>query len=201
MTTGGKRAPAALDAIVLAGGAGSRFGGAKLTTDLGGGTMLERALATAFAAPVRTVTVVWGADPAVLDITSRFASRSGEAWRLRLEHARDHAKGMSASLRVGVGALPRDCAGAFVFLGDMPRVPVDMAARLAPALQAGAWAVAPVCGGRRGHPVLFSSKLFTALGAQTGDVGAGKLLTALGDDLHLVETDDDGVLFDIDERP
>ena len=112
MTTGGKRAPAALDAIVLAGGAGSRFGGAKLTTDLGGGTMLERALATAFAAPVRTVTVVWGADPAVLEITSRFASRSGEAWRLRLEHARDHAKGMSASLRVGVGALPRDCAGA-----------------------------------------------------------------------------------------
>ncbi|MES2035708.1 MAG: NTP transferase domain-containing protein [Pseudomonadota bacterium] len=204
MTTGGTRqagAKSPLDAIVLAGGAGVRFGGGKLTVDLGDGTLLEQALAAAFAAPVRTVTVVWGADPAVLEVTSRFASRMGEAWRLRLVHAPDHAEGMAASLRAGVGALPRDSGGVFVFLGDMPRVPHAIAADLAAALTGTIWAAAPVRDGRRGHPVLFSSRLFPALAAQTGDRGASKLLDALGDDLALVETDDDGVLFDVDERP
>jgi len=194
----------ALDAILLAAGSGARFGGGKLTTglgDLGGGTLLDRAMATAWAAPVRTVSVVWGADPRVLEATSRFAASTGQAWRLRTVHARDHAEGMAASLRAGVAALPRDCAGAFVFLGDMPRVPHGIAAQLADALRAGAWAAAPVCGGQRGHPVLFSAKLFPALAAQTGDTGANKLLAALGDDLALVETDDDGVLFDVDTRP
>jgi molybdenum cofactor cytidylyltransferase len=105
---------------------------------------------------------------------------------------------MAASLRAGVAALPKDCAGAFVFLGDMPRVPNGIAARLAETLTGTVWAAAPVCQGRRGHPVLFSAKLFPALATQTGDRGAAKLLAALGDDLALVETNDDGVLFDVD---
>lgn len=197
MTTGAK-ATTALDAIVLAAGSGSRFGGAKLTTDLGDGTLLDRAMAAAWAAPVRTVSVVWGADPRVLEAVSKFAAGTGAAWRLRAVHARDHAEGMAASLRAGVAALPKDCAGAFVFLGDMPRVPHGIAAKLAKAMTGTVWAAAPVHEGRRGHPVLFSAKLFPALAAQTGDRGAGRLLEALGDDLALVETDDDGVLFDVD---
>lgn len=200
MTTGGTTTQRALDAIVLAAGSGSRFGGGKLTTDLGSGTLLDAALATAFAAPVRTVSVVWGADPRVLEATSRFAAGTGQAWRLRMVHARGHAEGMAASLRAGVAALPRDSAGAFVYLGDMPRIPQGIAAELAASLTGKVWAAAPVCNGRRGHPVLFSSKLYPALAAQTGDRGAARLLEALGDDLALVETTDDGVLFDVDER-
>jgi molybdenum cofactor cytidylyltransferase len=80
----------------------------------------------------------------------------------------------------------------------MPRVPHDLPAKLAAALAAGAWAAAPVHGERRGHPVLFGSKLFPVLKTQTGDRGAGKLLDALGADLALVPVDDPGVLFDVD---
>ncbi|ATQ41099.1 nucleotidyltransferase family protein [Caulobacter mirabilis] len=190
-----------LDAIVLAAGAGRRFGGSKLSTDLGGGPLLDGALAAAFAAPVRTVTVVWGADGRVLEVASRWASRNRQVERLRLVHAADHAEGMAASLRAGVAALPPRSAGVFVFLGDMPRVPHDLAARLAQTLDTAAWAAAPQCGGVRGHPVLFTAKLYPTLASQTGDRGAGRLLAALGDDLALVETRDDGVLFDVDERP
>jgi molybdenum cofactor cytidylyltransferase len=191
----------ALDAVVLAAGSGRRFGGGKLTSAWGQGVLLDAALAAAFAAPARTVSVVWGADGRVLEAASRFASRTGQAARLRMIHAADHAEGIAASLRAGVSGLPRDCRGAFIFLGDMPRVPHDLAGRLAEALRAGAWAAAPVFGERRGHPVLFGAKLFAVLKTQTGDQGAGKLLDALGDDLARIAVDDPGVLFDVDQPP
>ena len=190
----------ALDAVVLAAGAGKRFGGGKLTSPWGEGLLLDTALAAAFASPARTVNVVWGADGRVLEAASRFASRTGQAPRLRMIHAREHAEGMAASMRAGVEGLPGDCAGAFIFLGDMPKVPHDLPAKLAAALAGGAWAAAPVHGDRRGHQVLFGAKLFAVLKAQTGDRGAGKLLDALGPDLALVQVDDPGVLFDVDEK-
>ncbi|HEX7947277.1 MAG TPA: NTP transferase domain-containing protein, partial [Phenylobacterium sp.] len=48
--------------LVLAAGAGSRFGGGKLTAPFRDGVLLDGALAAAFAAPVRIVTLVTGAD-------------------------------------------------------------------------------------------------------------------------------------------
>ncbi|MDP1629986.1 MAG: nucleotidyltransferase family protein [Caulobacter sp.] len=189
----------ALEAVVLAAGAGVRFGGDKLTAPRAGGVLLASALAAAFAAPARAVTVVWGADPAVPETARRLAGQSGQTARLRLVHNPDHAEGMGASLRAGVAALPADSSGVFVFLGDMPRVPHAIAGQLADSLTRGS-AVAPLHGGRRGHPVLFDAALLPPLLASTGDQGAGRLLASLGDRLVLVTTDDDGVLFDVDTR-
>ena len=107
---------------------------------------------------------------------------------------------MGASLRAGIASLAPDAEGAFVFLGDMPRIPHDVAPRLVEALAAGARAAAPVREGRRGHPVLFSAELFPALLSLAGDRGAGWLLGAMTHGLTLVPTGDDGVLFDVDER-
>ncbi|MDO8295755.1 MAG: nucleotidyltransferase family protein [Caulobacter sp.] len=195
----GAEANRALEAIVLAAGAGSRFGGGKLTAPWGEGLLLDAALAAAFAAPVRSVTVVWGADQAVLAAASRYADRTGQSGRLHLAHNARHAEGMGASLRMGIASLPPDTTGVFVFLGDMPRIPHEVAPRLAEALAAGARAAAPVCDGRRGHPALFSAELFPALRSLAGDRGAGWLLNAMTHGLALVPTDDDGVLFDVDE--
>ena len=189
-----------LEAIVLAAGAGSRFGGGKLTASWGDGLLLDAALGAAFAAPVRSVTLVWGADPAVLEAASRYADRTGQSGRLHLVRNAQHAEGMGASLRTGVGGLPPDTAGAFVFLGDMPRIPHDMAAKLAETLAAGARAAAPICGERRGHPALFSAELFPALLSLAGDRGAGWLLNAMTHGLALIPTEDEGVLFDVDEK-
>ena len=156
------------------------------------------ALAAAFAAPVRSVTVVTGADAKVEAAARVFAERTGETPRLRLVHCPDHAEGMGATLRTGVATLPRDAAGAFVFLGDMPLIPVGVLPRLAAALAAGAAAAAPVFEGRRGHPVLFGRALFADLAGVTGDEGARRVLRGLGDALVLVEVDDVGVLLDVD---
>jgi molybdenum cofactor cytidylyltransferase len=182
-----------LEAVVLAAGAGSRFGGGKLLAPFGRGVLLDAALAAAFAAPVRSVTVVTGADAARVAA----AARSFDP-RIRLVHAEDHAEGMGASLRAGIASLPADAGGAFVFLGDMPRVPHAVLAPMAKALFAGAPAAAPVFQGRRGNPVLIARELFPELLALTGDAGARGVLQRLGDRLALIEAPDDGVLFDVD---
>ncbi|MGI8840954.1 MAG: nucleotidyltransferase family protein [Caulobacteraceae bacterium] len=197
MATGGE-APAGLEAIVLAAGAGTRFGGGKLTAPWRGGLLIDGALAAAFAAPVRSVVVVTGADPAVGPAARAFAAGRGEAARLRLVHAADHADGMAASLRAGIESLPPDTAGAFVFLGDMPAIPTAILQPLANAMAGGAQAAAPVFEGRRGHPVLFGRALFDALGALTGDEGARTVLAGLADRLVLVPCADLGILFDVD---
>ncbi|HWF78155.1 MAG TPA: NTP transferase domain-containing protein [Caulobacteraceae bacterium] len=188
----------ALEAIVLAGGSGSRFGGGKLTHAWRGGALIDGALAAAFAAPARSVTVVTGADAKVATAARAYAARSGQLKRLRIIHCADHAEGMGATLRAGIASLPTDADAAFVFLGDMPTVPPAIPPALAAALDAGAPAAAPRFDGRRGHPVLFSAALFPQLRALTGDQGARDVLRALGPRLALVETDDPGVLVDID---
>ncbi|HEY2177335.1 MAG TPA: NTP transferase domain-containing protein, partial [Caulobacteraceae bacterium] len=188
MTTEGR-----LEAVVLAGGSGTRFGGGKLTAPWRGGLLIEAALAAAFAAPARTVTVVTGADMAVTEAARAWAARRGEIDRLRLVHAADHAEGMAASLRTGIAALPHDTAGALVFLGDMPTVPHGLARRLAEALGEGAAAAVPLFERERGHPVLFAAELFAALRALSGDQGAKMILDGLGPRLAVMETDDPGV--------
>jgi len=184
----------ALEAVVLAAGSGRRFGGGKLLAAWDAGVLLEGALAAAFAAPVRSVTVVIGADAdAVAAAALAFDPRA------IVVHAPDHAEGMGASLRTGIASLPGDADGVFVFLGDMPRVPAEVLPRMAQALIDGALAAAPIYQGRRGNPVLLDRTLFPQLLALTGDAGARGVLQNLGDRLALVESPDDGVLFDVDE--
>jgi molybdenum cofactor cytidylyltransferase len=187
--TGGE----AFDAIVLAAGFGSRFGGGKLTAPFGDGVLLHGAVRAALAAPVRGVTVVTGAE----------AETVGAALRdfdVRIVHAPDHAEGMGASLRTAIASLAPDSAGAFVFLGDMPRVPQAVLEPMAEAVRGGALAAAPVFAARRGNPVLLSRDLYPQLLALTGDTGARAVLQGLGDRLVLIDAPDDGVLFDVDER-
>jgi molybdenum cofactor cytidylyltransferase len=190
----------ALEAIVLAAGFGARFGGGKLTAPWRDGVLLDGALAAAFAAPVRSVTVVWGADPAVPEAAKAFAERTGQASRLKLVNAELHAEGLSASLKSGIASLSPDAAGVFVFLGDMPRIPFNVLAPLAEAVRSGAAAAAPTFEGTRGHPVLFSRELTPRLLELDGDRGAGGLLAKLGDRLGLIPSPDAGVLYDVD-RP
>ena len=138
---------------------------------------------------------------AVGEVATAFAQGLGAPERLRLVHAADHAEGMAASLRAGIAALPADTTAVFVFLADMPAIPPNLAARLSQALdESGAAAAAPFLHGEQGHPVLFAAELFPALGALVGDRGARAILAGLGERLARLETEDPGVLLDVD-RP
>lgn len=191
MATGGETRR--LEAIVLAAGMSVRFGAPKLLAPLDGRPLIHAALAAAFAAPARGVTVVTGGHaPAVTAAVEAFGRP------LRVVHAPDHGEGLSASLKAGIAALPADTAGVFVFLADMPWIPARVADRLAEALDGGAQAAAPTFEGRRGHPVLLSAALLEPIMALTGDHGAGHILSDLGERLALIPVADDGVVRDVD---
>ena len=110
----------------------------------------------------------------------------------------DWREGMAASLRAGVVALPLDAGGLYVFLGDMPRVPIAVLPALAKALAEGAPAAVPTFDGRRGHPALIGAGLFGEVAKLSGDRGAKGLLDALGAALAEVAAPDNGALFDVD---
>jgi molybdenum cofactor cytidylyltransferase len=181
-------------ALVLAAGAGSRFGGGKLTADWRGRPLIAAAVEAALAAPVEGVLVLARPDDQAL------RAALPDDPRLRMVEVAAWAEGMAASLRVGIAALPAGCAGAYVFLGDMPRVPSKVLVPLADAVRAGAPAAAPSFDSRLGHPVLFAADLFRELAALTGDRGARTILAELGPRLARIPASDDGVLFDIDHR-
>lgn len=182
-----------LSAIVLAAGQSRRFGGGKLRALWKGRLLLHWAIESALACPVTDVIVVWGGDPLIVPLLPTDP-------RLKIVECKDHALGMGASLAAGIGSVGSDCAGVFVFLGDMPNVPTNLAAEMAQHLFDGAAAVAPEFAGSRGHPVLLSPALFPSLLALKADQGAGAVLKDLGDGLVLIPAPDDGCLFDID-RP
>ena len=87
------------EAVVLAAGSGSRFGGGKLLASWGAGVLLEGALAAAFAAPVRDVTVVIGANADAvakqlfLAVVAQVVGHEQRAARHRLEDAMFQGRG------------------------------------------------------------------------------------------------------------
>ena len=189
-----------LEAIVLAAGAGRRFGGRKLTAIFEGRPLIAGALDAAFAAPVRGVTLATDGDPELAAIARDHAGVLGREADLRIVVVAEAAEGLGASLRTAITALPDDTEGAFIFLGDMPRIPPQVPQALAQAMDAHSDLAAPRFDGQRGHPVLFGRAYFAALRTLTGDVGAQRVIAKAGMRVALIDSPDAGVLFDID-RP
>src|SRR5881398_3000508 len=132
-----------LHALVLAAGAGSRFGGRKMLAPWQDGLLIHAALRAAASAPVTGMTLVTGADAEDVSRAAwEWAGRAGEE-RLTIVHAVNHREGLAASLRAGIAALPPTCCGAFVFLGDMPRIPTSVLSDLPRSLQQDKLAAAP----------------------------------------------------------
>ncbi len=182
-------------AIVLAAGAGSRFGGGKLLADWRGRPLVLAAVEAALAAPVDGVIVVLGCEaPRVAAVLTALTDA-----RLRLVIADDWAEGLSASLRAGVKSLPPDSTGFLLFLGDMPLIPSDLPRKVLSALDGGAPAVQPFHGETPAHPVGFAAALYGELQQLSGDAGAGALLRATPGVVRLPGAEA-GASFDVD-RP
>lgn len=132
-------------AIVLAAGAGARFGGApKPLAVRGERPLVVHALAAARAAPAARVILVVGRQGGRVAAAARAVFP-----RVMIVHARGWRDGHEASLTAGVRALWPIERGAFIFLADMPVVPPGLARRLQ---RRGG--VRPTYRGQPGHPVL-----------------------------------------------
>ncbi len=109
----------------------------------------------------------------------------------------DYATGLASSLRAGVSALPADCGGALVLLGDMPRIEATHIDRLLEAYSPDA-IVVPVRDGAFGNPVLWPARYFGEMLRLDGDAGARRLLAAHAGAVRAVDLGTDGIFADID---
>lgn len=185
----------AIDGVLLAAGRSTRFGEEnKLTTTVADEPMVARAARTLARSSVRSVVVVLGHEAdAVREALSGFDVEFvvNDAYR----------EGQGTSVAAGARALRERDAEAGVFaLGDMPTIDPSSVDALIAAYQDGAGsALAAAYRGRRGNPVLFDSRYFSALSESDGDVG-GRDVLVNADDAALVETGDPGVRRDVDTQ-
>lgn len=180
--------------VVLAAGAGSRFGGGKQLAELDGRPLLEHALAAAAAAPeLERRFVVLGANSerilAAVDL-------HGHEPVL----ACDWSEGLSASLRAGVGAARDVGANAvLITLGDQPRIGPPAIARVV-AARGGptgqSRAIRASYEGKPGHPTLLEESLFDTVLALSGDEGARGVFKR--EFTHLVPCEDIALPTDVD---
>jgi CTP:molybdopterin cytidylyltransferase MocA len=154
--------------LVLAAGAGERFGGPKQLAELAGRPLLEHVLIAMAAAPLDRLAVVLGAhaDEVVAGVPLHGAAA---------EVCEDWREGMGASLRTGVAALAA-CDAIVIALGDQPLLSPEAVARVVDGRGDGALAVRATYDGVPGHPVLVEKALFGVLAEVKGDVGARTVL-------------------------
>ena len=99
-----------------------------------------------------------------------------------------------------LSAVPADCDGALVLLGDMPGISPALLDKLIAAFDPGEDRAICVATrhGKRGNPVLWARRFFPEILAIEGDVGARHLIGQYADMVVEVEAADDGPLTDID---
>ncbi len=154
-------------AVILAAGAGTRFGDEpKLLAEFDGRPLLEHTIAAVCAvADLQQIVVVLGANAAGLLAAVDFDHAEPlicEDWR----------EGQSASLKCGLAALD-GASKVLVTLGDTPTLNSAVVARMLshdPPARA-------LYDGRPGHPVVLGPAEMKAVDSLTGDHGARDLLS------------------------
>lgn len=181
--------------ILLAAGAGSRFGGGKLLHRLEGVPIGVRSARNMRAGGVAVTAVV---RPGSEELAHALRSEGAD-----VTVCANAADGMGVSLAHAIAHTKADVpniAGWVVALADMPRINPDTIRHVAEAIQQGALIAAPSYRGERGHPVGFSVTLLDELLACRGDEGARAVIKRHHAEIQLIATDDQGVIFDIDRR-
>ena len=185
-------------AIVLAAGRSQRMGERnKMLLPIAGKPMLSHVVAAAENAQFEQIIVVTGHQAATVqagllqalpETTADFVQNSA------------FASGMASSLRVGVSQVDSAMDGAMILLGDMPLVSAaqidQLIAEFDPSMDRDI--VAPFHDGRRGNPVLWAKRYFTALQSLQGDTGARVLLDQYAGNLWDVPVQDLAPYTDVD---
>ena len=159
-----------VSAILLAAGAGSRFGGGKLLATYRGRPLIEASLSSLADAPVDETVVVVGDD------ASRIRAAC-EPYGFEVVENPDWAEGISTSVQAGLRALGPGARAAVVLLADQPLVGAGAVKRLVAAFEGGARVAAATYGGELRNPVLFSVEVWPLLMTElSGDEGARSFL-------------------------
>jgi molybdenum cofactor cytidylyltransferase len=180
-------------ALILAAGRSTRMGANKLLEVLHEKPLVRHVADAARASDASPLIIVTGHE------REKLATSLSEIDATFI-HNPDYAQGLSTSLKAGLSAVPQECDGAVILLGDMPLVTTDIINTLIAAIQTASdkSAAVPVAKGEWGNPVLLMRKTFTDVSTLTGDAGARKYLMGHRDQVLEVPVSDTSVLVDLD---
>ena len=183
-----------LAAIILSAGASSRMGRPKGLLPYREGTFLEHLIQATRHPRIGVTRVVLGAgaeeirtiakiDPSLVVLNS------------------DWEQGQLSSICVGIRSLEGlDTDGILLCPVDHPLVSASLVGDLIGHFYSeGESIVLPTYKGRRGHPAIFSSALYSELLAAPPDKGARTVVWAHADDVLEVPTDEEGVVLNIND--
>lgn len=175
--------------VLMASGAGRRFGSNKLLAPVDGVALIERALAAYPPARFSPAAVV-SRYPEILAL-------AGARGYLPLPNAAAD-EGVSASVRVGLSAM-EGTDGVLFAVCDQPWLSAESVARVVRAFEARPDKIAALSWrGVKGNPCLFPPECYGELRALTGDRGGGAVVRAHPDRLLLVEAASERELRDVD---
>lgn len=181
--------------IVLAAGAGRRFGGSKLLARFDGAPIVAHVVGAARDAGLDPIVVVTGSDPAAI------ADVVAGAGVIVIPNP-EPGRGLSSTLRIGleaVDALVPAVDAAVVLLGDQPLVRPEVIRGLVAGIAATpdrTVAVPRYLGGGGANPVALARTAFALAADATGDRGLGPVIAARPE--VVVEIDVDGANPDVD---
>ncbi|WP_219632708.1 NTP transferase domain-containing protein [Haloechinothrix aidingensis] len=178
--------------LLLAAGAGTRFGGPKALAVLDGRPLVEHGTALLRDAGCAPIHVVLGAAAervrAVADLGGT-QPVTNEDW----------ADGLASSLRAGLRSLPSDVDAVLITLVDQPLIDVEALRRLRAAHAGGAVVAAARYQGVTRNPVLLDRSVWPGVAEHAhGDSGARGFLRANPTLVTAVDCDDAGTPFDVD---
>jgi 4-nitrophenyl phosphatase len=179
--------------IILAAGAGRRFGEPKQLLTWEGQPLIVHAADTAWMAGLHPVVVVIGARADV--IAPALTSRP-----VQLVRNYRWDEGLSSSLYTGIAALSAETDAAIIMPVDQPLITPRLLQQLvARWKESGQEIVAPrTPDGQRSGPVIFSRRYFSELAGLSGDVGGRVLVERYADRIAYLSVNNPQILKDID---
>jgi molybdenum cofactor cytidylyltransferase len=182
-----------LAAVILSGGASRRMGSSKALLPYQGGTFLEHLLKITDHPRIGWRRVVLGADEGVIVAGTEF--RADE-----VVINKNWEAGQLSSIQAGVRSLPDVTDGILLFLIDHPLISRELVGELVERFyESGKAIVLPIYKGRRGHPVIFSARLYQELLSAPLETGARAVVWAHREEVSEMETSEEGCVLNLND--
>ena len=182
-----------LAAVILSGGASLRMGSPKALLPFQGRAFLEHLLEATRHPKISTRRVVLGPH----------AEPIAKAIRLHADEIvinADWEQGQLSSIQAALRSLPSGLDGVLLCLVDHPLISTALVGELiATFYNTRTPIVLPVYKGHRGHPVIFSSKLFPELLAAPLEVGARAVVWAHREEICEFPTSEEGCVVNLND--